>query len=120
MESDGTMIFVAETEERSLYVFGSEAHAIAHCEGLDVEAGTWLFWDDAGRPLEARFSVPTQHGTFVVANGVYRLVPASPGHHATLVEALDELLHFDAAPPFDSAAGVRSHLAAREKPTPPS
>jgi hypothetical protein len=37
------MIFVVETEERTLYVFPAESEAIAYCEGLDVEAAIWLF-----------------------------------------------------------------------------
>ncbi len=45
------MIFVVETEEQTLYVFPQESEAVAHCEGLDIEAAIWLFWDNAGKPL---------------------------------------------------------------------
>ncbi len=58
------MIFVVETEERTLRVFQSDVEAVAHCEGLDVEAGVWLFWNDRGEPLEPHFSVPNQRGLF--------------------------------------------------------
>lgn len=105
------MIFAAETEELSLYAFETAEEAIAHCEGLDVEAGTWVFWDDNGSPLEAHFTKPNERGLFSVSNGTYTLVPAGSDHHAPLSEALDEILNFEGRAPFDSAAGVREHLA---------
>ena len=108
----GTMIFVAETEERSFYAFPTERDAVAHCEGLDVEAGIWLFWDDAGNPLEPLFSVPNKRGLFTVENGTYTLVPASPEHHAPLVEVLNEFLSFESPAPFNSEGAVRSYLSA--------
>jgi hypothetical protein len=104
------MIFAAETEELSLYVFDGEAEAIAHCEGLDVEAGTWVFWDDQGNPLEAQFTKPNKRGLFSAINGAYTLVPATPDHHAPLSEALEEILHFEGRAPFDSELGVREYL----------
>ena len=105
------MIFAVETEERTLVAFQTEADAIAQCEGLDVEAAVWLFWDDAGRPLEPHFSVPNKRGIFAVQNGVYSLVLAGPNHHAHLTEALDEILNFESSPPFDSAMNVHAYLA---------
>lgn len=107
------MIFVVETEEHSLRVFLSEAEAVAHCEGLDVEAGVWLFWDDRGEPLEPHFSVPNQRGLFAVRNGTYSVVSAVPNHHAILSEVLDEVLHFESPAPFNSAEGVRRYLESR-------
>ena len=47
------MIFAVETEERALAVFPTQDEAIAYCEGLDVEAATWLFWAADGSPLAA-------------------------------------------------------------------
>ena len=108
----GTMIFVAETEERILYAFADEASAIAQCEALDVESGVWLFWDDTGAPLEPEFITPNKRGILSVVNGTYRLVPASEGHHAILDEALDEILHIQVAGEW-SAESVRSYLAER-------
>jgi hypothetical protein len=105
------MIFVAETEERSFYAFPTEAEAIAHCEGLDVEAGIWLFWDDSGNSLEPLFSVPNKRGLFNVANGIYSLVPAAPEHHGPLAEVLNEFLHFEAPAPFNFETGVRSYIS---------
>ncbi len=107
------MIFAVATDERTLIAFESEAAAVAACEGLDVEAADWLFWDDSGNPLEPSFSVPNKRGWFSVQNGVYSLVPASEDHHAKLDEALDEVLNFESPPPFNSAEGVRQYLARR-------
>lgn len=104
------MIFAVETEERTLIAFPSEAAAVAYCEGLDVEAAVWLFWNDRGEPLEPNFSVPNKRGLFTVQNGTYSLTLAQPDHHAHLAEAVDEILNFASAAPFDSADGVRSYL----------
>lgn len=104
------MIFAVETEERTLIAFAGQAEAVAHCEGLDVEAAIWLFWSDSGEPLEAEFSVPNKRGVFGSRNGTYSLVPASTNHHAHLSEALDEILTFESAAPFNSAQGVRAYL----------
>jgi hypothetical protein len=105
------MIFVASTEEQSLMVFPSELDAVSYCEGLDVEAGEWLFWDDAGSPLEPHFEVPNKRGLFTVTNGTYRLVPAASMHHAPLAEALSAIRHFEGPAPFFSETAVRSHIA---------
>ena len=107
------MIFAVATDERTLITFASEAEAVAYCEGLDVEAAVWLFWNDCGEPLEPLFSIPNKRGLFIVGNGVYSLVPASPNHHAILDEALDEVLNYEGPPPFDSSNGVREYLHQR-------
>lgn len=105
------MIFVVETEERALTLFPNESEAVAYCEGLDVEAAVWLFWASDGSPLEAEFTVPNTRGMFVVGNGTYHLVPATPDHHAPLSEALDEILRLEPNPFFRSLDDVRAHLA---------
>jgi len=104
------MIFALETEERTLITFPSELEAISYCEGLDVEAAVWLFWNERGEPLEACFSIPNKRGFFTVQNGTYSLVPASQNHNADLIEALDEILSFDSPEPFNSSDGVRKYL----------
>ena len=104
------MIFAVETEERTLMTFLSEAEAVAYCEGLDVEAAVWLFWNDRGDPLEPKFSIPNKRSLFVVRNGVYSLVFAGPDHHAILDEAIDEVLTFEGPAPFNSAEGVRAYI----------
>jgi len=104
------VIFAAEIEERCLLVFANEDEAIAKCEGIDVEAAIWLFWDADGGPLEPEFTVPNERRWFGVSNGRYRLIKASPEHHADLAEALDEIGFMEPNPFFISLEEVRSRL----------
>lgn len=83
------MIFAADTDDRSLHVFPDALTAASYCEGSAVEATTWLFWDEQGRPLGAEFDIPNKRGLFTTKNGVYHLVPVNSGGHATLQEALE-------------------------------
>ncbi|NRF72489.1 hypothetical protein HLB44_36645 [Aquincola sp. S2] len=106
------MIFVAETEERTLLVFPSEAAAVAACEGLDVEAGVWRFWSEDGAPLEPIFTAPNKPGLFTVGNGTYHLLPVDELHHARLEEAVEGIVNFACDPPLHNAVGVKAHLSA--------
>lgn len=83
------MIFAADTDDRSLHVFPDALTAASYCEGSAVEATTWLFWDEQGRPLVAEFDIPNKRGLFTTKNGVYHLVPVADGVHVTLHEVLD-------------------------------
>ena len=105
------MIFAIETEERSLVVFPSEDEAIGYCEGLDVEAGVWLFWAADGSPLVAEFTTPNSRGLFSVKNGTYRLISATPELQADLSEAIDHVLHVESNPFFSSTLEIREHIA---------
>lgn len=104
------MIFAVETEERALKVFPTEGDVVAYCEGIDVEAATWLFWAADGSALEAEFITPNKRGWFSVQSGTYRLIPASPEHHAHLAEALHEIVRLEPTPLFKSLLQVREHL----------
>lgn len=104
------MIFALDTEERALTVFPTEGDAKAYCEGIDVEAGIWLFWAADGSPLEVEFIVPNERGWLSVQNGTYRLVPASAERHAHLAEALHEIVRLEPTPLFISLLQVREHL----------
>ena len=105
------MIFVVETEERTLYAFESEAAAVASCEALDVEAAIWLFWANDGTPLEPVFTTPNKRGLLSVKNGTYHLQPTQGVHHAHLSEAVDEVLNFEAMGSLSSPEAVKAHLA---------
>ena len=104
------VVFAVETQTRGLFSFVDEANAVAHCEGLDVEAAQWLFWDSRGRPLAPEFVVPNRRGLFGVTNGFYKLVPAVADHHACLQEALDEILAYDGLEGLRSAQAVRCYM----------
>ena len=102
------MIFAAATDESTLFVFNSTADAIAYCEGIDVEDGGWLFWDDAGNAMKAEFMTPVHHGRFAIGGGTYRLIQAPDKR--TLTAAITSIRHIDGNPYFASLSAVRDHL----------
>ena len=52
------MLFAFDRDDGSVLAFASAADASAHCKGVDVRDGFWLFYADDGSPLEARFVHP--------------------------------------------------------------
>lgn len=103
------MIFAVATDERTLFVFSSAAAAAVYCEGIDVEAGGWLFWDEAGTALTPEFLTPNYRDRFTVGSGTYQLVPAP--HRPSLTEAITAFDHLEANPYFAEVSAVRRHLA---------
>lgn len=102
------MIFAAHTDDRSLHVFPDALTAACYCEGSAVEATTWLFWDEQGRPLGAEFDIPNKRGLFTIKNGVYHLVPVTGEGHATLQEVLEGVRQVVGE--FASVEAVREYL----------
>lgn len=107
------LVFAMATDERGLFVFANESEATSYCEGLDVEAGGWFFWNSGGVPLEPEFLMPNTRGRFSVGNGRYRLIRAAPDHHADLAGMLDGMALLEPNPFFASVAEVKAHLAGR-------
>jgi len=106
-----TMIFAAETEERSLHVFPDALTAESYCEGMAVEATVWLFWDDDGSPLRPQFTIPNKRGLLTAENGMYHLVPLTGPEHQVLAEALPHIRQVIGEAPFDSVRAVQEYLA---------
>lgn len=104
------MIFAAETEERSLHVFPDADTATAYCDGRDVEATLWRFWDDDGSPLEPSFTTPNKRGLFRAQTGVYHLEPVSGGHHEYLWSALQQIRQVIGEQPFKDVRAVQEYL----------
>jgi hypothetical protein len=104
------MIFAAETEERSLHVFPDADTATAYCDGLDVEATLWRFWDDDGSPLEPRFTTPNKRGLFTAQTGIYHLIPVSTGHYEFLWSALQQIRQVIGESPFTDVRAVKEYL----------
>lgn len=102
------MIFAAATDESSLMVFATAAEAIAYCEGVDVEDGLWLFWDESGAALKPEFLSANYRGRFIVGSGTYRLVGAPD--QPSLTEALAGIRNMEANPHFASMAALRAYL----------
>lgn len=71
-------VFALATTTGGLLAFPSAGDAEAHCGGLDVEDGGWLFFADDGSPLAARFERPNRRGAFTVS-GIYTLHRALSG-----------------------------------------
>ena len=111
------MIFASDTETGELIVFPSEENATSSCEGLDVEAAIWLFWDETGNPLEPQFSIHNKRGWFSATNGIYSLV-ASETHHAPLIKALEQTVVMEPNDFFKSVEEVRKHLSLHSTPMP--
>lgn len=82
--------------------------AIAYCEGIDVEDGGWLFWDECGAALKPEFLSANLRGRFTVRSGTYRLVAAP--NQPSLAEALGGIRGMEANPHFASMAALRAHL----------
>jgi hypothetical protein len=101
-------IFVFSTDDRGLEVFESKEAAIAACEGIDVENGECLFWDEHGFSLEAVFSKPNKRGSFTVVSGVYDLRPFPEG--LELMEVLPNVVYVEGHGMFNSVAEIRQHL----------
>ncbi|MEZ0223519.1 MAG: hypothetical protein ACAH83_03115 [Alphaproteobacteria bacterium] len=76
------MIFVF-LEDGTMDVVENLAEAQRAYEGVDVEGGVFVFYNDRGVYLEPRFTVPNRYGKFLwlfdwSSSGVYELVP-NPG-----------------------------------------
>ncbi|WP_369915442.1 hypothetical protein AB8810_02245 [Xanthomonas sp. NCPPB 3005] len=103
------MIFAVATDENTLFVFATIAEAIAYCEGIDVEDGGWIFWDDVGDALSAEFLTPNHPSRFAVGGGTYRLTQATD--KPTLTESIAAIRHIDGNPHFATLSAVQEHLA---------
>ena len=49
------MVFALDRDNGELLAFSSPLETDAQCKRIDVQDGFWLFFDEDGSPLEARF-----------------------------------------------------------------
>ncbi|CAA0117799.1 Uncharacterised protein [Halioglobus japonicus] len=101
-------VFVFSTDDRGLEVFPSKSEAIAACEGIDVENGECLFWDEYGINLKPEFSKPNKKGSFTVVSGIYDLVPFPIG--LELIDFLPHVGYVEGHGMFNSVPELRRHL----------
>jgi len=73
------MVFTLDTDDGGLLAFPTTGEAAAHCKGIDVKDGFWLFFAEDGSPLEARFERLDQTGDSALISGVYILQRAMSG-----------------------------------------
>jgi hypothetical protein len=83
------MIFALAINGGGLLAFPSAAEAAAHCKGREVKHAAWLFYEEDGSPLEARFERLNQPGTAAATSDSYILQRAMSG--LWLQERLDQV-----------------------------
>lgn len=103
------MIFALSTDDRTLEIFDSEADAISNAEGVDVEDGVWLFFDETGQALEPFFIKPNKRGGFGLISGVYEL-HLSNQNLPTLQVKLSEVAALSGTDKFKNLSEVKSWL----------
>ncbi len=54
------MVFALDKDNGGLLAFSSPVETDAQCKRIDVMDGFWLFFDEDGSPLEARFEQANQ------------------------------------------------------------
>lgn len=84
------MILALDNDDGGLWVFASAPEAYAHCKGVDVRDGFWLFFADDGSPLEARFEHPDLPGGAAPAAHAFALQRAMSGRW--LQERLEQVM----------------------------
>ncbi len=112
------MIFAYSTDDQTLDVFPDETAAISYCEGIDVEDGIWIFWDDEGIPLFAEFIVPNKREGHCLTNGKYHLVQNPEMTQTPLLEALEHIGAVEGQRPFNTITAIKQHLTSRSRKIP--
>lgn len=73
------MVFTLDTDDGVMLALPTTGEAAAHCKGIDVKDGFWLFFAADGSPLEARFARLNQPGDSALLSDVYTLQRAMSG-----------------------------------------
>jgi hypothetical protein len=67
------MVFALDRDNGGLLALLSPVETDAQCKRIDVRDGFWLFFDEDGSPLEARFEHVNQSEDSVDSPGAYTL-----------------------------------------------
>ena len=67
------MVFALDRDNGGLLALSSPVEADVHCKRIDVKDGFWLFFDEDGSPLEARFEHVNQSEDSADPPGAYTL-----------------------------------------------
>ena len=102
------MIFAFSTDDQTLHAFATEAKATAYAEGVDVENGIWLFFDDKGGALKVAFIRPNERGKVFIRSGTYYLRSATSTQAETLNQILPRVASVEGE--FASVDSVRDFL----------
>jgi hypothetical protein len=76
---DVPMLLALDKDEGRVIALAAAADADAHCKAVDVRDGFWLFFDDDGSPLEARFEHPDLPALAAPVSHAYTLQRAMSG-----------------------------------------
>ena len=101
-------IFAFSADDTGLTVFSSKGDVCDYCEGIDVENGEWVFWNEEGVNLKAEFSEPNKKGLFSVVSGKFDLILFPEG--LELSEFLSNVSYVDGDEMFADVNDVRKHL----------
>ena len=66
-------MFALDRDNGELLALTSPVETDTHCKPIDVKDGFWLFFDDDGSPLEARFEHANQSENSADPPGAYAL-----------------------------------------------
>lgn len=111
------MIFALATDDRTLYIFPNSEEAIAHAEGVDVEAGNWLFFDTYGAAMNPVFDIPNKWGKCSVLSGKYTLAQSGEKEN-NLLSMLHSVSSVEGQSPMKSVEEVKSLLTLNSTETP--
>lgn len=67
------MMFALDKDNGGLLAFSSPVEIAAECKRIDVKDGFWLFFDEDGSPLEARFEGASESEDSADYPGAYTL-----------------------------------------------
>jgi len=108
-------VIFAFAEDGTVSVYADLDALRGYCEGIDVESGTYVFYDEDGVWLRPRFIEPNRPGWLgSIVSGRYLLEPApTPADVDPIEVALAEASGLDANPWFRDLDALRAHVAAR-------
>jgi hypothetical protein len=109
-------VILAFADDGTVRVHAELEDVQRHCEGIDVEDGVYVFYDEAGGWLRPRFLEPNTRGRFSVGSGRFVLEPAPAPQDVIPIEiALARVSALDPNPWFADLDAVRAHVAARRR-----
>jgi len=103
------MVFVI-AEDNTLSVCEDMESMQGEFEGIDVEDGVYMFFDEKGAALKAEFTVPNQRGRFWVLSGTYTLVP-DPENKTSLEDLLTKPQVLERNRYFESIEDIKKFLS---------
>ena len=104
-------------DDMSLEICESLTDARREYEGIDVEAGSYSFYDFTGRPLKPVFVKPNQRYTLIgkvyaMSSGVFDFVISTDAEHEPITTKLQDTYSLSKNSRFSSLDDILRHLRA--------